>query len=353
MRTSTRLLLFFLPMLCVLSLHGQIGGLYTYEFLNLSNSARQTALGGTLITVQDDDANLALGNPAVLNHSMHQQLSFSHSFMVAGINHGYASYAHYFEPKQITGHLGVQYIHYGTFDETNELGERIGSFQASEYAITAGAGRQVSERLALGANFRAITSQLAGYSSIGLGLDAAALYADTARNLTGALVFRNMGRQITYYAEGNPEPLPFEIQLGISKRLRYLPFRLSVTYRYLNRWNIRYDDPNAEPSLLFFGEEQPEESRSSIWIDNLFRHFVFSGEFLLGPRENLRLRAGYSHLMRRELALDNFGSLAGFSFGLGVKISRFRIEYGHQAYHLAGGLNHLSISTNIREFKGG
>ena len=66
----------------------QIGGLNTYEFLNLSPSARVSALGGNLITVRDDDANLALANPSLLNESMHQQLAFSHSFHVAGISHG-------------------------------------------------------------------------------------------------------------------------------------------------------------------------------------------------------------------------------------------------------------------------
>jgi hypothetical protein len=331
--------------------HGQLGGLHTYEFLNLSPSARLTAMGGNLITVRDDDVNLALGNPAALNPDMHQQIAINQSFHVAGISHGYAAFGHHFDSLGLTSHLGVQYISYGTFDETNDRGEVLGTFDAAEYAINFGVGKQVYDRLAIGANLKVITSQMAGYSSFGLGADAAATYIDTARNLTATLVFRNMGRQVTYYTEDNLEPLPFEMQFGISKRLKYLPFRFSVIYRFLDRWNIRYDDPNAEPSLLFFGEEQTEESPSSIWFDNFFRHLVFNGEFLLGARENFRLRFGYNHFMRRELGLDNFGSLAGFSFGVGVKISRFRIDYGHQSFHLGGGLNHISIATNLQEFK--
>lgn len=332
-------------------LQAQLGGLHTYEFLNLSPSARLTALGGNLITVRDDDVNLALGNPAALNPEMHQQIAVNHSFHVAGISHGYAAFGHHFDSLGFTSHVGIQYVNYGTFDETDDRGEILGTFDAAEYAINLGVGKQVYDRLAIGANLKVITSQMAGYSSFGLGADAAATYIDTARNLTATLVFRNMGRQLTYYAEDNLEPLPFEMQFGISKRLRYLPFRFSVIYRFLDRWNIRYDDPNAEPSLLFFGEEQSEESETSIWFDNFFRHLVFNGEFLLGARENLRLRFGYNHFMRRELGLENFGSLAGFSFGLGVKISRFRIDYGHQSFHLGGGLNHISISTNLKEFK--
>ncbi len=329
----------------------QIGGLNTYEFLNLSPSARVSALGGNLITVRDDDANLAVANPALLNPAMHQQLAFNHSFLLAGISHGYASYAHHLDGPGLSAYAGVQYVSYGEFKQTDEFGQTNGTFNAAEYAINLGLGKQLYERLALGANARFITSQLEGYNSLGLATDLAALYFDTSSNFTATMVFKNIGTQITSFEEGNNEPLPFEIQVGISKRLRYLPFRFSIIYRHLNRWNILYDDPNAEPSTLFFGEVDTERSQSSIWFDNLFRHFVFNGEFLFGKKENFRLRFGYNHFMRKELSVDNFGSLAGFSFGAGIKVNRFRIDYGHTAYHLAGGLNHLSISTNLQEFK--
>lgn len=345
------LLLLFALLLGSSPLSAQIGGLHTYEFMNLSPSARITALGGNLITVRDDDANLALGNPAALNATMHQQVSINHSFHVAGISHGYASYAHHWQDAGLTSHFGVQYVSYGDFVETNERGQEIGTFQAAEYAINLGVGKQVAERLAVGANLKAITSQLERYSSFGLGLDAAATYFDTSSNFVATMVFRNMGRQLSYYRDGNPEPLPFEIQMGISKKLQYLPFRFSIIYRHLNRWNILYDDPNAEPSVLFLGEDQEEESEASMWFDNFFRHFVFNGEFLIGPKENFRLRVGYNHFMRQELSVNGFGSLAGFSFGVGFKVSRFRIDYGHQSFHLGGGLNHFSISTSIQEFK--
>jgi hypothetical protein len=334
------------------ALSAQIGGISIYEFLNLPNSARITALGGTLITVRDDDANLAFSNPAALNPLMHQQLAFNHSFHVADISHGYASYAHHFDKSGITGHAGVHYINYGDFDQTDEFGLLEGTFNAGEYAFTMGAGAQVYEHLAVGANLKFISSQFESYQSLGLAGDLAATYFDTSRNLVFTFAFRNIGTQLTTYREGDPEPLPFEMQLGLSKRLRYLPFRFSVIYRHFNRWNILYDDPNAEPSLLFFGETEDERSRTNIWLDNFFRHFVFSGEFLFGKRDNFRLRFGYNHFMRKELLVTNFGSMAGFSLGAGIKVNRFRLDYGYSAFHLAGGLNHFSISTNLQEFKG-
>lgn len=330
----------------------QLGGLNTYEFLNLSPSARVSALGGNLITVRDDDVNLAFANPALLNAGMHQALAFNHSFHVAGISHGYAVYGHHVQQWDATLHGGIQYVSYGNFDQTDELGQVLGTFNAGEYALTLGAAKTVEERLAVGANLKVITSQLEGYSSFGLAADLAAVYFDTSRRFTATMVVRNVGRQLSTYRDENPESLPFEIQLGISKQLQYLPFRFSIIYHHFDRWNILYDDPdNQEDSNLFFGEAPTERSPTAIWFDNFFRHFIFNGEFLIGERENFRVRFGYNHFMRKELGVQGFGSMAGFSFGAGIKVNRFRIDYGRSNFHLGGGLNHFSVSTNIQEFR--
>lgn len=329
----------------------QLGGLNTYEFVNLSTSARISALGNNLITVRDDDVTLAPANPALANPGMHQQVAFNHSFLAGGIQFGNVGYGHHINKWNTTFHGGVQYINYGEFDRTNILGETEGTFKGAEYAITIGGARQVAERLVVGTNIKYITSQLEGYNSMGVMADVSAMYFDTASNFTFTIVARNMGSQITTYREDNFEPLPFEIQLGLSKRLKYLPFRFSIIYHHLDRWNILYDDPNAEESTIFLGEEPTERSKSSIWLDNFARHFIFNGEFLFGKKENFRLRVGYNHFRRKELSVDNFRSLAGFSAGIGIKINRFRIDYGYNSYHLGGGINHIGISTNIQEFK--
>lgn len=85
-------------------------------------------------------------------------------------------------------------------------------------------------------------------------------------------------------------------------------------------------------------------------IDNIFRHIIINGEFLLGKNENLRLRAGYNHLRRKELSLSTFRSLAGFSLGFGLKINVFKLDYGVGYHHVAGATNHITISTNMGKF---
>ncbi len=346
------LLTFFCGILSI-SMFAQvpIGGKNVYEFLNLSPSARVTALGGNLITVNDDDVALALQNPSALSSSAHSQLSFNHNFHMAGINHGYVSYGHFMKKWDATVHGGIQYLSYGSFDAVDEYGNINGTFKAAEYAVVAGAAKQLYPKLSVGANLKFITSQLESYNSVGMVADLGAFYQDTSGTFSLSLVMKNVGMQFTKYGE-NRESVPFDLQIGLSKRLKHLPLRFSIIYHKLHRWNILYDDPNSEEAPSFLGGTEPQgKSDFSLFVDNLFRHLIFNAEFLLGRKENFRLRFGYNHFHKKEFSIDNYRSLAGFTLGLGFKVNRFRIEYGRNFYHYAGGLNHLSISTSISEFK--
>ncbi len=327
-----------------------VGGDNVFEFLNLSPSARVTALGGNLITVLDDDVNLASGNPSLLNPAMHNALAFNHNFFPAGIGHGYVAYGHFVEKWKTTFHGGIQYVNYGDFTATDEIGNVEGTFKAKENAFTIGAGRDLYERVSVGANLRFISSRFEDYTSTGIAADLAATFHDTASMFNLALVLKNAGTQLKTFTGDNREPMPVELQAGLSKQLRYLPFRLSIIYRYLNRWNVLYDDPNSTEDTFFFGDTAPKKDNE--FVNNLSRHFIFNGEFLFGKKDNFRVRLGYNHLRRQELSVRNLRSLAGFSMGVGLKINRFRVEYGRSVYHLGVNLNHLSISTNLKEFTG-
>jgi hypothetical protein len=47
------------------------------------------------------------------------------------------------------------------------------------------------------------------------------------------------------------------------------------------------------------------------------------------------------------MTVNNYRSLAGFTTGIGIRVSRFRIDVGYGAYHLAGGIIHFGIGTNL------
>lgn len=342
-------LLFFLWAKLVLA---QLGGISTYEFLNLPNSATVAAMGGHHIAVRDHDLSLAARNPALLNPLMHQQLALSHAFHPAGISSSYLAYGHHHEPSGLSFHSGLQYTSYGgELTRRDATGQDIGTFSANDYALTIGAAKTFESRFSVGANLKIVNSQLADYNSFGIASDLAVHYQDTSARFAITLLARNIGWQLSRYdALSGREPLPFELQIGISRELEHLPFRFSIIYRYLDRWNVLFNDPNApdQPLLSFIGEEERERSAGSIWFDNFFRHFVFNGEFMVGQKRNLRLRFGYNHGVRKELSLADFRSLAGYSAGFSLGVKRFRIAYGRTTYHIGGGINQLGLDISLR-----
>ena len=334
----------FLCFLLSYTLHAQIGGDNTYEFLNLPQSARISAMGGLQIAIVDNDVNLANQNPALYNPDMHHQFSVGTVAYLANINYGNVSFAHNFDSLYTAG-IHLQYINYGEFDQTDATGQIIGSFAGGEYALNIGLGQQKG-RWSYGTNLKIIQSAIAGYNSFGLAADIGGTYYNKESNFVASLVVKNLGRQLTTYTPENIEPMPFDVQLGVSKRLKHLPFRYSITAHNLHRWDIRYEDPNQNETNALFGDDTLQQKYIG---DKIFRHLVFGGEFYFGKNVNVRL--GYNHLRRQELRLQNRGGLTGFSFGAAIHIKRFRIEYGRANYHLAGGAHHLTVAINLNEMK--
>lgn len=349
--TTKCALLFWTLVIAYGNLSAQVnGGQSVFQFMTLSPSARITALGGAQIVVKDDDVTLAAGNPAALNAAMGGALAFHHNFFLTDIQHSYVAYAQHLPKIGFTLHGALQHMNYGDIKQADELGNVTGKVHAAETAFTVGAARPLTPRISIGLNARIAFSALDVYKASALAADAGLLYADTAKRLNVAIVLRNVGAELSTYT-GTRENLPYDLQVGFSKQLRYLPFRLSVIAHHLQQWDIRYDDPNAQADdVLLFGDEQPKSSKGNGQVDNFFRHFIFSGEFLLGRNEAFRARVGYNHLRKKELSVRNYRSLAGFSGGVGIKISRFRLDMGYGAYHLAGGVFHLGIGTNLKDF---
>lgn len=327
---------------------GQLGGKNAYEFLLLPASARISALGGHLISVHDEDVTMAGANPASLNDKMHNRISFSHNFHFADVQNGYVSYARLIEKWKLNTHVAIQYINYGEFQYADVLGNVQDKFSVRETAIIVGASKQVAERIQVGANLKSVFSNPESYSSIGLLMDLGINYFKDSSDFIMTFLIKNVGYELTTYT-GTRFGTPLDIQIGFSKKLRHLPFRFSIIAQNLQKSNVRYDDPNRQVSTDIFGTPISDNSFSQ-FIDNIFRHAIFNGEFMLGKHENLRLRIGYNHLRRKELSLPTFRSLAGFSGGFGIKVNAFKLDYGVAYHHVTGATNHVTISTDLGKF---
>jgi len=327
----------------------QVGGTNTYEFLNIPISARVAALGGNMIAVYDNDPTISFGNPSLLNSQMNGMISFSYLNYFADINHGFVSYVKDFK-KAGTFSAGIRYLDYGRFVETDEGGNELGDFSAAEYAFVLGWAKSIDSLFSVGANLKPIYSSLYTYRSVGIALDFSVTYNNEETGLTMALLFKNVGAQLSPYVEGGKkEPLPFEVQFGISYKLGHAPIRLYSDMTQLQNWNLSYNDSivATNNSEVLTDEEKSERNKTS-FLSEYMAHNVIGVEFV--PSKSFMIRFGYSHRRRSELAHDVKPGLIGFSWGIGFRIKKFHISYGSAKYHLAGPSNHFTISTNLSEY---
>lgn len=338
----------FFLLLCVFHLqsYSQVGGSGTYEFLNLTSSPRIAAMGGDFLAVYDDDITLASSNPSLINPGLHNHLGASFVDYYSDINYGQASYSRTF--NRAGSFLGaVQYISYGEFDYADETGQRAGSFYAGETALNIGWGRQLDSLFSIGSNLKFIYSSFESYNSFGLAVDVAGSYMSRDRSFIVSLIAKNIGRQLKAYEGGNVEPLPFELQLGFSKRLKHLPFRYSMLFNNLEKWDLRYEDPSSQQFDPITGEVIDENGFEK-FADNFMRHIVIGAELIIS--KNLSLRAGYNYKRRQEMKIDDKTSTVGFSWGFGFRVSKFHFSYARSAYHLAGSPNYIAITTSLSDF---
>lgn len=338
--------IYFLTILFSLSFFtssAQIGGESTYQFLELTNSARVEALGGNQVALHDStDLNLPYHNPALLHKSMDNRILVNYVNYLTDINYGYASYAKSYEGIGNFA-LGMHYINYGTFNEATELGELTGNnFKAAEYALNI-IYSNTYKRLRYGANLKPILSSFESYQSVGIAADLGISFRSKTGLTNVGLVASNFGTQITtYYNDGNREKIPFNLQAGLSRRLQHAPLIFSITLQNLSNWDLANPetDSNSSDEISIF-------ERDENFGKQLMRHTVLGVELL--PSESFILRAGYNYQRRQELKFNDKVSTVGFSFGFGIKVKRFRLDYTNSRFHLAGSSNLFSLAINLNE----
>lgn len=336
-------LYFFFIFFASIQSFAQLGGNSTYQFLNLISSPRQAALGGKVITNIDYDVSQALYNPATINSEMDNQLSLNYSNHLGDIGYGTASYAYKFDRRLQTFHVGVIFVDYGNFDGYDENGLSTGNFTGNETALSMGYSFQLGfSDFYAGLNIKLISSQLEQYSSFGGALDFGLIYIDEFLDFNAAVVIRNLGTQFTTYA-GLRESLPFELDIGLSQRLQYVPIRWHLTLENLQQWPIAYSNPAR--STTDFNGNQFDEKIS--FLSNLIRHAIVGME--LFPERGFNVRMGYSFRRAEELRINDQRNFSGLSFGIGLKFNKFRLSYSHARYSSASNTSFIGIQVSLYE----
>lgn len=344
----------FLFLLVTFSLSAQVGGTRSYRFLDIPMTARAAALGGSNMSVWGDDINLVYSNPALLNPSMSKQVAFNYSNYVSDLKFGYLGYGHDLKKYGTVGG-GIQFFNYGKMQGYDEFGDKTGTFKANDYNIALNYAKSLEDSsFNVGISLKTIISQYDVYQSYGNAIDFGITYHNK-NSLTISLLAKNIGWIYKSYSntlEKN-EPLPQNVQLGLSYKVQKAPFRFILIYDQLNKWNQRYISPvdTAGKTSPFTSEtEEPKDStkfqkfgkRFGATSDNFIRHIIIGTEIVL--TKNFNLRIAYNHRRQREMILPERRGVNGLSLGFGFKIKKMGFAYSFTKMAFPGNSSIFSFS---------
>lgn len=330
--------IFIAAVLSVLALWGQ-DGTTAYEFLGVSASSHVYALGGTNITVIDDDVNLIDQNPGLLGPEYEMQAGLNYMRYLGGSNFMGARFA---APagERAAWTVGVQYFGYGSIDGYDEQGNATGaSFSPSDIAFSGTFAHDITDRWRGGITLKFIHSSYEIYKALAICADLGVNYYDPDRDLSFSVVLKNLGGQVKRFNE-NYDRLPWDIQVGFGKSLGTTPLRLSVTAYNLNKWSLPYystDDGNASGEL----EEHDK------FMGNLFRHLIFGLEYV--PSEKFYIALGYNYKTRTDMSTYARNFLSGFSAGAGLKVKAMGFGVAFAQPHVGGTTFMFNLTASVSE----
>ena len=322
------------------TLYSQVGGESIFQFLNLTSSSRQVALGGEALTLIND-VNQPIWNPSTINAELDKQLSINYTNFLAGISVGSASYSQVINRRFGAIHGSIKYLNYGTLIEADENGNETGNFKASDVALSVGYAFNLPwTNIFMGFNGKLVNSTISNFTSNGIAADIAVLYYSPYKSYAFTLVARNIGTQIQTF-DGSNEKFPFKVAIGGSYKLRYVPLKWHLTLDNLQQWNLAVPNPSNATSDL----EGNITNENISFFTNAIRHLVIGAE--LFPDSPINIRAGYNFRRSSELKLQNARTFSGISFGFGIKMNKLRFNYAFSKYHAATNASTFSLQFDL------
>jgi len=318
----------------------QIGGERVYNFLNITTSATQAALGGEALTITDD-VNQPLWNPSGITKFMDNQAAVNYVNYLTDVNMGSATFAHLINRRFGTLHAGIQYIDYGDFIGADENGNETGNFGARDLAFSVGYAYNIPwSDFYIGANIKVLSSKIENYTSNGAALDFGISYYTDYRPYMFTAVIRNLGYQFSPYDEKR-EDLPMEIAFGASYKLEDVPIKWHLTLNNLQKWNVAVPNPSDNTTDL----EGNTQSSNINFFNNAIRHIVIGGE--LFPDKGFNIRFGYNFRRAAELRLIESRTFAGITAGFGLRMGRLKLDYAYTKYHPAENTSTFTLHIDL------
>lgn len=292
---------------------GKVG----YQFLNIPVSAHSAALGGANVSIVEDDASMMWTNAALLSNVSDRSIVLGYNSYISSSTLMSAGFVKAVGERGTWG-LGAQVLNYGSMDETDEVGNVLGSFKANDLNFQTSYSYLLSDRWSGAVTAKVLLSNYAEFSSTALGADLALNYFDEERGFSFSMVGRNLGGQVTsLYEDGEREALPFNLAFGLSKDFANAPLRVSLTADDVTHWKD---------------------------VD-FIEHFVLGADIL--PSSSTWVAVGYNFRRAHEMKVLDSSHWAGFSIGAGLSVKKLKVGVAYGKYHVAASSILINASFSL------
>lgn len=304
-----------------------------FKFLSLSMDARASAMGGAFTALDVTNSVAMFYNPSSMAYMEGAfDLAVMRTQFIADINYSAGSIA--FRPRDgLYGVIGVSVaaVNYGEIEETiydaANTYRDLGTFEPSALVVGVGYARALSDRFAIGGNFKYARQDLGTFAvgttegggfttqdyNKGTGaFDFGVLYKTGFRSLNFAMSVRNFSPELRYEQES------FELPLT---------FRIGVAMDVIDLTSM---DPSMHSFRLAVDAERPRDFAEQV---------IIGGEYVF--MNTLALRVGRSFPTDTEQFNVGAGlqqELSGFGFA---------VNYAYTSYDVFDAVHRLGIRLSL------
>ncbi|MBI4385818.1 MAG: PorV/PorQ family protein [Elusimicrobia bacterium] len=274
-------------------------------FLKVGVGARPLAMGGAFSALADD-ANAIYWNPGALAEVQKRDVTASYNALFKDENQGFLAFATPLRDNMGTLGVGLNYLTITDIEKRAADTESADStFSNQNFALMASYGRAgLLDGLSLGGNLKYIRETLDTFSGNAVAIDLGALYKTGIENLTAGFTIQNLGTKI------GPDPLPLLVKGGAAYKLFNQRLAVASDFDWLAMDKRAY---------LGFGAE--------FWA-----------------HKALAIRAGY----QAGRAQDRLSSsMVGTSFGMGLKMDRFSMDYAFLPFGNLGDTHRVTLGWSF------
>ena len=275
-----------------------------YNFLKVGVGARPAALGGAYVGVAGEVEAVAW-NPAGLLGIEERTASASFSRYLIDTQSGFLSVG--FPGSRRVWAVSVNYFNYGDMRRTDEGGEDLGTFSASDMAayLTV-AQKALGNRITLGANLKAVYSSIDNFSSDAYMVDVGVLVPGPLKGMQIGASLSNLGGVRSGYTDNFTDSLPVNFRVGLAHQPAHTPLPMIIV--------ADLNAPNDGDPYMAFGVE-------------------------VRVAKGLYVRPGFS---TQPTGQDE--DPLGLTAGAGVEMEKYHIDYAFTSYPDLDDVHRISVN---------